>query len=328
MDFSWFPKTDEEAEARFEGAQWNDPFPNIAPALLNSADLLDYIGSTGMIHPFHPASLEDPSDEDMQTWVKPASCAIPALGTWLRWSGPECKRETGVLAVGDELVIKRNSIVYVTLEPMFRIPPYIAARYNLKITAIYRGFLVGTGPLVDPGFKGQLSVPLHNLTSNDYPLVGGDPLVWMEFTKLSPNKRWSNDGEVRDQSGEFIEFPGRKRGGDVVSRVKSAWPAPVVSSISEHIEVARDDADKAKLAAEDAAARFTRISMIGIIGVVIGMVAIVISVYSLVGDVNRDVRAANVQSSEIQRRIDSQSRTNRDLRSRLRQLESRERRSR
>ena len=54
-----------------------------------------------------------------------------------------------------------NSIAFVALEPCFRIPEYMALRFNLKIKHIYKGLLLGTGPLVDPGFSGKLFIPLH-----------------------------------------------------------------------------------------------------------------------------------------------------------------------
>jgi deoxycytidine triphosphate deaminase len=162
-----FAITDEEAEERFEATRGSDPFPGIAPALLNSADLLDYVAATGMIFPF----AIPPKPEEM---LKPASCAIRLGGEVVYWdtdavSDPDSDEDSKpekvkrVLKPGEELTLRRNSIVYVTLEPTLRLPDYIAARFNLTIRDIYRGILVGTGPLVDPGFTGRLSLPLHNL---------------------------------------------------------------------------------------------------------------------------------------------------------------------
>ena len=42
--------------------------------------------------------------------------------------------------------------------------------------------------MVDPGFVGRLSIPLHNFTSNEYSLKAGEGFVYFEFTKLS----WTN----------------------------------------------------------------------------------------------------------------------------------------
>jgi deoxycytidine triphosphate deaminase len=86
---------------------------------------------------------------------------------------------------GETFVLRRNSIAFVQVEPVFRIPDYIALRFNLKILHVHRGILLGTGPLVDPGFVGNLYIPLHNLTDSDYTFKGGEGLIWMEFTKVS-----------------------------------------------------------------------------------------------------------------------------------------------
>jgi deoxycytidine triphosphate deaminase len=151
----WIPKT--------LYSSW-DPFPEIAPALLNSADISDYVRVTGMIYPFYKEKL------------KSASYPVAILGKLIYWDDEEkeCQMD---LQKGDYFTLKSNSIAFVTLEPMFRIPNYIALRFNFKITNVYRGILLGTGPLVDPGFVGKLSIPLHNLTSNDYLFKGGEDLI-------------------------------------------------------------------------------------------------------------------------------------------------------
>ena len=63
-------------------------------------------------------------------------------------------------------------------------PAYIAGRFNLLIREVYRGLLVGTSPLVDPGFEEYLSVPIHNFTDNIYLFKAGESAVYFEFTKL------------------------------------------------------------------------------------------------------------------------------------------------
>jgi deoxycytidine triphosphate deaminase len=245
-----FPKSDQDAAARFDATKSADPFPGVPPALLNSADLLDYISATGMIYPF------DVDPEEREKFLKPASCAIPVGGEWLYWppttesAGPEAWSE--ILGPGEDLWLKPNSIVYVTLAPYFRIPDYIAARYNLRIKHIYRGILVGTGPLVDPGFQGYLSVPLHNLTANEYLIKGGEPLVWMEFTKLSPNEKWATAPDSPPaRRGRYVDFPDYKlERQSVRNYVQHAHKGPIRSSIPEQTERARKAADNAESQAE------------------------------------------------------------------------------
>jgi deoxycytidine triphosphate deaminase len=238
-----FAGSDDEARERFEATRHKDPFTNVAPSLLNTADLLDYVAATGMIYPFNVV-------QPLDRRLKPASCAIPFAGRAIAWMSDPKKPDSfdlldRELQVGQKLTLPRNSIVFITLQPYFRFPDYIAGRYNLAITQIYRGLLVGTGPLVDPGFEGLLSVPVHNLTANDYELTAGDPLVWMEFTKLSPNVRW--DEEARRSDNPYVAFPQRKldrRGlGDYLAAASSK---PIVSSIPQEVAVARRAAESAR----------------------------------------------------------------------------------
>jgi deoxycytidine triphosphate deaminase len=231
-----FAKSDEEAEKRYQQNKANDPFPEIPPALLNSADIEDYVAITGMIYPFY----SDPN------FLKPASYEIKLLGKCVYWDEKGDKQVENI-EEGKGFVLHRNSIAFVTLEPMFRLPDYIALRFNLKITHVYRGLLLGTGPLVDPGYHQRLSIPLHNLTTNEYTLRGGEGLIWMEFTKISPIKKLS-DNENNLRKGSFVHFPERKNKlKDVEDYLYKADPhRPIRSSIPIEIQKAIDIANQAK----------------------------------------------------------------------------------
>lgn len=233
---SSFAPDDTEAERRFEQYRSNDPFPDIQPALLNSADIYDYVAATGMIYPFYTQKM------------KPASYEVNLLGKCVYWD-EQGKSKTEDIQQGKEFILKKNSIAFVTLEPMFRLPDYIALRFNLKIRHVYRGLLLGTGPLIDPGFVGTLSLPLHNLTTNDYKFKGGEALIWMEFTKLSPNRRWqqSSGGTSIIHQGQYIPFPVEKNKiTDVQDYLSKAAPhSSIRSSIPDAIEDARRSAKEA-----------------------------------------------------------------------------------
>src|SRR6266545_7570755 len=192
-----FAATDEEAAKRFALANKTDPFPEIPPALLNSADIMDYVRMTGLLHPFHKEKLKSASYE----------AAIHGSCFWCDDSGEqhEVRLEEGK---DEELILHPNSIAFVQVEPYFRLPSYIALRFNLRITHVHRGLLLGTGPLVDPGFAGRLLIPLHNLTSKDYTLIGGEGLIWVEFTKLS--RFVENDKDLRDSKRVLFTIPERK----------------------------------------------------------------------------------------------------------------------
>lgn len=193
-----------------------DPFPRIPPALLNSADIQDYAVSTRMIYPFDANRL------------KSASYSVCVGEKIICWEGTADGGKYKHIPVkhlspGEAFSIPKNSLVFIQTAEIFLLPYYIAARFNLQISLVHKGLLLGTGPLVDPGFRGELLVPLHNLTENDYALCRGDEFIWVEFTKLSPNVIWDDAARaIRDSEkliGKYREYQERHGSGDKL------WPS-------------------------------------------------------------------------------------------------------
>jgi deoxycytidine triphosphate deaminase len=251
-----FPDNGTEAQRRFELYRSKDPFPGISPALLNSADLLDYIATVGMLSPYNI------TPRDREDWVKPASCAVACTGDVLRFEFDENRgvttRHEYELSEERRLELPANSITFLQLGTTFRIPDYIAARFNLAIREIHRGFLVAPAPLIDPGFVGRLFVPLHNLTSNSYSAKFNEPLVWVEFTKLSPNEAW--DGETsQPRRAEYVPFPEKK--------LERRTPAHYLDHANEGKAIASSipkEIGRAIVAAEKARSQVRRLRNIGI----------------------------------------------------------------
>jgi len=221
-------ESDAEAETRFRLAKETDPFPEIADALLNSADIHDYVRMTGMLHPFYPDKLKSGSYE-------------AAIGGHCIWWDENGNRQERLLSKSDgreHFLLKANSIAFVQVEPSFRLPNYIALRFNLKISHVHRGILLGTGPLIDPGFEGKLLIPLHNLTTNDYPLQCGTGLIWIEFTKTSalPGvERDKPNGFGLTRNGNYKEFPDNKKWKEPIYYLSNAFDGPIRSSIPEAV---------------------------------------------------------------------------------------------
>jgi deoxycytidine triphosphate deaminase len=234
-------QSDDEAARQFATYKCTDPYPDIKPALLNSADIYDYVAATGMIYPFKPDKL------------KPASYEADLLGPVVYWDADNKEKRID-LQRGTQFTLKRNSIAFVTLHAKLRLPKYIALRFNLRITNVHRGILLGTGPLVDPGFEGNLVIPLHNLTTNDYEFQGGEDLIWIEFTKLSPHESWSkvtNEMFGLRRVGVLKTFPENKKNKDIDYYLSQAAPhRSIRSSISDAVESARRDAKSAARSAQ------------------------------------------------------------------------------
>ena len=318
LDLTRLPADDAEAEERYERWRGSDPFPEVAPALLNTADLFDYIVTTGMLHPFRVDAMR------IDDTLKPASCGIRVGGPSAYWSyeGPVDGREPELveLEVGenDVLTLPPNSIVYATLAPRFRLPDYIAARFNLSIGYVYRGLLVGTGPLVDPGFDGPLQIPLHNLTSTPCEISTSDAVLWMEFTKLSPHESWSKDPDPQEQQGSYVPFPERKRQKSLKDYLQHANQGrPIVSSIPTAVEkashsalqaseAATDAADAAKDAAKEAqsAERTTRrIRWASFAAALVGGAALLGLVYDIGDSVRGDADTALHRSNQLEEEV-------------------------
>jgi deoxycytidine triphosphate deaminase len=182
------------AEQRFQIFEDFDPFENIPPALLNAGHIASYAMAAGMIEPFEISQL-----------TKPATYLVKVEGE-CRYRDEEGKlvsfylsrdrqHHNRFLDVRTNVRLAPNSVCYLTLAPTFRMPSYIGARFNLLIRDVYRGLLVGTGPLVDPGFNGRLSIPIHNFTDREYFIDAGEGLVYFEFTKMT----WCNPPESKEK---------------------------------------------------------------------------------------------------------------------------------
>jgi len=265
-----------EAERKYDKYKSKDPFPNIAPALLNSADISDYVGATGMLDPFYSKNL------------KPASYEAAIAGQCKYWDENGEEHNIFLEKEGDKFTLLPNSIAFVEVEPTFRLPDYMALRFNLKITHVYRGLLLGTGPLIDPGYKGKIYIPLHNLTSNEYPFFYGDGLIWIEFTKVSENERWHTQTSELSRSGTYVSFPESKFDKRLEDFLRKANQGNKVgSSIPDAVGEAKEKAALAEKSAEDAkkSARASNIlTFISIIAFFVGFVALMYSSWTLQRD--------------------------------------------
>lgn len=227
--------TEDMARDKYREFFAKDPFPNIQPALLNSADIYSYVEKTGMIHPFYPELLFG------------ASYGVKVGEKIVWWDEDDEKRHDEDLSKpGTYFKLKPNSIAFVMLEPLFQIPDYIALRFNLKITHVYKGLLLGTGPIVDPGFVGKLSIPLHNLTANTYTIRHGDILIAMEFTKLSPNQVWLDADSDIEAGDELYKRNWIKENRSLDDYINRALEGNVMvrSSIPDNLKKVRDIAEK------------------------------------------------------------------------------------
>ncbi|MEN8128988.1 MAG: hypothetical protein ABFS45_02070 [Pseudomonadota bacterium] len=260
-----------EAEINYQKYKDIDPFPDIEAALLNSGDIEDYVETTGMIDPFYEKNLKSGSYE---AGIK---------GICKKWDEHSKEIVTKLEKENDTFELGPNSIAFLEVEPTFRLPAYIALRFNLKITNVYRGLLLGTGPLIDPGYEGKIYIPLHNLTSNTYIFEYGEGLIWIEFTKISKILSAPEYKGTRiPRKGTYKPFPESKKGKSLDYFLnKASKGSSIASSIPPEVKKAADSAAKAENSAEKAKSRINLIGWGGAILVIIAVVALALPAWQL-----------------------------------------------
>ncbi len=219
--------------------------------------------------------------------LKAASYEIRPGGAFVLWK--EGKKQVQRVTSDGDLVLPANSISFVQLESTIRLPHYIAMRFNLRIKHVHRGIRLGTGPLVDPGYRGQLLIPLHNLTAEDYRIRGSEGLIWAEFTKTS----WSAGEREADPDAFGEDFrPTDPKKTDLPVEMyfeKANQNRPIESSIPDAISTAKSLAVKASADAEIAKKANGFFAGVGVLAIL----ALLISLASFLQTADTNLRAAS-----------------------------------
>ena len=245
-----------------------DPFAGeIQPALLHKAAIERYVGKGCLV--------EREYFDDSR--LKAASYEMKFLGKLYYWKmtiDGRLQRRCRNICYDDKITLYRNTIAYLWMREKLLLPEYIAVRFNLHIRHVHKGILLGTGPLVDPGFFGNLLIPLHNLTDNDYELKGGDGFIWVEFTKVS--------GYV---SSDLESFPSKKDITDpekYMERSTILEHGGVQSAFKGALEQAQGSAKTAQGSAETARKETERFRKIYTVGGIVTVIVVVIALVSMV----------------------------------------------
>jgi deoxycytidine triphosphate deaminase len=286
-----------------------------------------------MVHPY--------SDDNL----KAASYQVRMGGRFIRWQDGK-KIEQNVAESG-AITLPPNSISFVQTEVTFRLPHYIAMRFNLQISHVHRGILLGTGPVVDPGFQGRLLIPLHNLTSDSYTIAATEPLIWVEFTKTTFGQQ-QVDVEHDDTNWKRYLFPQDKthlspdqyfRRANDLNPIESSIPEIIAESKRKVEEAAiaatqaGHDAKAAKEAAEGSAAqsaaadkKLLGFGFAGLLGVIVGVIAIgvgVAAIYLQAISVVQSASSAVVDAEQIVERAKVAAEADRAAAARVNSLERR-----
>ena len=86
---------------------------------------------------------------------------------------------------GESFKISPGDYVIVNTYERFDLPLNIYGRVGLKTTLSLKGLINLSGPHVDPGFKGTLSLGLSNFGPRAVTVRSGDPVFTIEFEELT-----------------------------------------------------------------------------------------------------------------------------------------------
>ncbi|MFO7966260.1 MAG: hypothetical protein R6U44_01505 [Archaeoglobaceae archaeon] len=181
----WKKDKEKERLSKFSCPEEDDL--DTSGALL-SDEIEHYANKFNMIYPFNPNNL------------KPASYEL-TVGDEYAKGGKIQKlyNETGK----NEIKIEPFQVVVIKTHETINLPRFIIARWNIRVRWAYRGLLWVGGPQVDPGWVGNLSCPIYNLSNKDIILRLGDPIAIMDFVKTTPFK---NDNEKYDRPPSRVIF--------------------------------------------------------------------------------------------------------------------------
>lgn len=207
------------------------------------------------------------------------------------------------------LLIPKNSIVFVECDLDFRLPDFIAARFNLQIRHVHRGLLLGTGPLVDPGFRGKLGIPIHNLTDEDYKIPSDEGLIWLEFTKTTADIGGDKSGADPLGGKEFWDISkylvkaSRQFGLD-----PDRPSVPIRSSLPTMFDKANSSAKAAEIAAK-ASKKYSRnaaiINFISAFSAAVAIAALIATFIFSVRDTQKVLSDLGPRLSEVEQKFDN-----------------------
>ena len=277
--------TESELISRADGERLAESWRNnprrleLPDSLLSSSAIIEVVEATGLISPFYTGG-------GRKSRLKKATYEGRAGSKAYIYKDKTSPELIFDAAQHDYLTVPKNSIVFVESDLDFRLPDFIALRFNLQIQHVHRGLLLGTGPLVDPGFWGKLCIPLHNLTDEDYEIPKQEGLIWIEFTKttLASNQkddaRVALDGSSTDTKGHWEIESLLDKAANQYRRhkvpIRSSLPT-MFGEATSAVKKSADDAESAKTdakAALEVAQRFGSYNLFAMIAAAVGFLAI------------------------------------------------------
>jgi deoxycytidine triphosphate deaminase len=289
MSSETWAANEQEAKLRASKYRDKDPFQTVIPqALLSGGHISMYAERISLIYPAH--GLDKTTGLGKGGTLKTASYETRPGKVFYRYDD-----EGKLIRIDLSKTKKRfihlpaNSITYVSTEDKFFLPNYIALRFNLRIKHVHRGLLLGTGPLVDPGFFEDILIPLHNLTDEDYYISLDEGLIWIEFTKTS-----------RDLENRFGREPENLPGNTTKTLDEFLFKANVGRPIRSSINTSIQKSEKAVESAREEIERVRRFGALAILTAVVGLVAVFTALLNLIHNTRQLVEDTRVKLEQLE----------------------------
>jgi hypothetical protein len=129
----------------------------------------------------------------------------------------------------------------------------------------------------------------------------------MEFTKLSPNRKWDQTAPTHDaRSATYVPFPDRKlRRKTVQDYVRRASSEPITSSIPRLVQQAEEAAKGAQQSASGIRRNIAVVSGIGLAALIAALVTLYVTVLGVVNDANKDRTSVSQRVNALTSRLNT-----------------------
>lgn len=123
----------------------------------------------------------DPLD-DPALQIQPASVDLRLSGTVIRENYP--RQET--FDIGEEIVLYPQEFILASVYEKVTIPDYLVAQIEGRSSIGRKGILVhATAGYIDPGFEGNITLEMFNLSRNRVTLVVGSRVAQLVIHRMS-----------------------------------------------------------------------------------------------------------------------------------------------
>lgn len=189
------------------------------------------------------------------------------------------------------LTLKPNSLTFVTTYERFDLPYDIIARYNLKSQLVHKGLLLGTGPIVDPGFKSHIVIPLHNFSCRNVEIGYKENFISVEFTKMLDPEKVLISGLAENSRYN----PSRNKSVDDFFKKTYRVGSSVMNALKE--------GDQLKEDARNLMIKFSNIGTIAIAGALVSIFSLIFSMSTDLADIiekyNKSIEKVNLLEEKI-----------------------------